>query len=67
MGVVYRVLTLMTDHPTRTQIVAFALFALLAAWMVFDARTAPARYLSAATFALLMYATMSRILRYRAR
>ena len=57
----------MTDRAwARVQIVGLTLFALLAAWNVFDAQTAAARYLSTAMVAGLSAAVAWKLHRYHA-
>ena len=57
----------MTDRAlARLHIIALTLLALLATWNVFDARTAAARYLSAAMVAVVTAGVAWKIHRYRA-
>ena len=57
----------MTHFAACSQIVVLMMFQLLALWNVFDARTAPARYLSAVMVALLTAAVIWRVIQFRQR
>ena len=57
----------MTRFAACSQIVVLLMFQMLAIWNVFDARTAPARYLSAAMVALLTAAVIWRVIQLRQR
>ena len=61
---------LAADMSTRlllTHIVLMMVLQMMAIWNVFDARTAPARYLSAAMVALLTAAVIWRVIQLRQR
>jgi hypothetical protein len=57
----------MSKRLLLTHIVLMTVLQMLAIWNVFDARTAPARYLSAAMVALLTAAVIWRVIQLRQR
>ena len=57
----------MSKRSLLTHIVLMTVLQMMAIWNVFDARTAPARYLSAAMVALLTAAVSWRVIQLRQR
>jgi hypothetical protein len=57
----------MSKRLLLTHIVLMMVLQMMAIWNVFDARTAPARYLSAAMVALLTAAVIWRVVQLRQR
>jgi hypothetical protein len=57
----------MTRFTAYSQVVALMAFQMLAIWNVFDARSAPARYLSATMVVLITAAVIWRVIQLRQR